>query len=88
MFCIVGNGGGSAERKHRNDSFPRPLRLSSVRTKVGSHDCMRCTFCSMTHPPFCASFFIVRSALDSWPWPVLVFHCINQNEGALVCTPL
>lgn len=83
MFCIVGNGGGSAERKHRNDSFTVPPRPSKAKTKVGSHDCMRCTFCSMTQPPECANFFIVRSALDSWPWPAIV-HDLSPSEKASI----
>ena len=80
MFCMVGSGGGSAERKHRNDGSTLPLRPSSVTTSVGSHDCIRCTFCSMTHPPFFANFPIVRSAFASWPWPANDIHRENMEE--------
>lgn len=68
--------------KHRNDSLALPLSASSVTTNVGSHDCMRCTFCNMTHPPFCANFPIVRSALDSCPWPVHVTHKEYVGDNA------
>lgn len=81
MFGIVGSGGGSAERKHRKDSSAVPLRDSSVTTNVGSHDCIRCMFCSITQPPFCASLTIVRSALASWPWPADSGACMENGEN-------
>ena len=46
------NIGGSAEMKQRKSSWPFSAQTSSRRSSAGSHDCIRCTFCRKTQPPF------------------------------------
>mmetsp|Transcript_14864 Transcript_14864/g.36124 ORF Transcript_14864/g.36124 Transcript_14864/m.36124 type:complete len:314 (-) Transcript_14864:1673-2614(-) len=67
--CMSGRGGGSADRNARKSSCPSAA-ISSLRSRVGSHDCMRWIFCRNTQPPSRVKRSSVFSACFSWPWPM------------------
>ena len=68
--CWSGSGGGSAERKQRKSSWPDSAAISNRRSSVGSHDCIRWTFCRKTQPPSFAALSRLASACASCPCPI------------------
>mmetsp|Transcript_6993 Transcript_6993/g.9903 ORF Transcript_6993/g.9903 Transcript_6993/m.9903 type:complete len:277 (-) Transcript_6993:2343-3173(-) len=73
MFFQEAMGGGSAEMKQRKSGCAFSCTTSSSRSSLGTHDCIKWQFWSITHPPFLAKDSTTASAGFSWPWPMEMF---------------
>mmetsp|Transcript_18178 Transcript_18178/g.40331 ORF Transcript_18178/g.40331 Transcript_18178/m.40331 type:complete len:211 (-) Transcript_18178:6105-6737(-) len=87
MFFQLDTGGGSALMKHRKSSCAFSCTTSSRRSSLGTQDCIRWQFCSITQPPFFANVSTTASAGFSCPCPMEIFLNLPFSRVMFISLP-